>query len=69
LFFTNTYKLAAYILEGTSADVEIGKNVSGVERMTVANDQARISQTEKKDRGLLGLIREGWQRLRDLFGS
>lgn len=52
-----------------SGDVEIGKNVSGVERMTVANDQARISQTEKKDRGLLGLIREGWQRLRDLFGS
>jgi integral membrane sensor domain MASE1 len=63
------FALICLIPSTMTSAIEIGKNVSGVERMTVANDQARISQTEKKDRGLLGLIREGWQRLRDLFGS
>ena len=52
-----------------SEDIEIGKNVSGVERMTVANDQPRISQPEKKNGALLGLIRKGWKWLRGLFGS
>jgi len=52
-----------------SGGTEIGKNVSSVERMTVASDEARISQTEKKDGGLLGLITEGWKWLKGLFGG
>jgi hypothetical protein len=44
------------------------ENASGVERMNVASDQARISQQVEK-KGLLEWISKGWKRLKALFGS
>ena len=43
-------------------------NVSGVERMTVASDQARISQVEKGGRGFSDWISMVWKAVLKWFG-
>src|SRR5262245_60428710 len=43
-------------------------NVSSVERMTVASDQARISPVKKRDVDWVERISRGWRWVKALFG-
>jgi hypothetical protein len=42
-------------------------NVSSVERMTVASDQARISPVEKRDVDWVDWMSRGWKWVKALF--
>jgi hypothetical protein len=58
------FPIAIYQLIQTG-DIRM-EDASGVERMKVASDQARI--TEQRGQGLLGLIKQGWKWLMRLLG-